>query len=189
MSDGPHRSLPMKRGWQRVAERADNGAFAVDEIGNAIIPALERDCRDEMSSEFIEHIRGIIEEQKMLLIKDDVRERIEALRTEAGCGIGQKLIENVVRISANRTPEMLDLIHAMAAALADRAVKCSRQVEEHYLRKSTGTRANNVRTRVERGIACAPLDGLARETLKIESRSPGRSSLRRDGLDDGVSLP
>lgn len=42
MSDGPHRSLRMKRGWQRVAERADNGAFGVDEISNAVIPALER---------------------------------------------------------------------------------------------------------------------------------------------------
>ena len=49
MSDGPHRSLPMKKGWQHVAERADNRAFGADEISTAMIPALERDCRDEMN--------------------------------------------------------------------------------------------------------------------------------------------
>jgi hypothetical protein len=189
MSDGPHRSLSMKRGWRRVAERADNSAFGVDEISNAVIPALRRDCRDEMSSEFIEHIRRLIEEQEMLLIKDDFKERIETLRNEAGCGIGQQLIENVVRISAGRDPEMLDLIHAMGAALADRAVKCGRQLEEHYLRKSTAARTNNVRARLEKGIAGAPLDSLAREALNIKPRSPVRPDLKRDGLDDGVGLP
>lgn len=189
MSDGPHRSLSMKRGWHRVAERVDNNAFGVDEIGNALIPALRRDCRDEMSSEFIENIRRTIEEQEILLIKDDFSERIETLRAEAGCGIGQKLIENLVRISAGRNPEMLDLIQATEAALADRAVKCSRQLEEHYLRKSTATRANSVRARLEMGISGAPLDALAREILKIEPRNRVRPDLKRDGLDDGVSLP
>ncbi len=179
----------MKHGWQRVAERADNGAFGADEISNALIPALERDCRDDMSGEFIEHLRDVIEEQETRLIKDDVNERIEALRTEAGSGIGQKLIENVVRISGDRVPELLDLIEAMTAALADRAVKCSRQVEEHYLRKSTASRANDVRARVEQGIAGAALNALAREVLKLETRRSDHPALKREGLDDGVSLP
>lgn len=189
MSDGPHRSLRMKRGWRRVAERTDNDAFGIDEISNAVFSALEHDCRDEMSREFIDHIRRIIEEQEMLLIKDDAKERIETLGAEAGYGIGQKLIENLVRITSDREPDLHHLIHAMTAALADRAVKCSRQVEEHYLRRSTATRANNVRARVEQGIARADLDILARNVLNIKSSGPGRPSLKRDGLDDGVSLP
>ena len=49
MSDGPHKSLRMPPAWRRVAERADNGAFECEEISNALIPALERDCRTEMT--------------------------------------------------------------------------------------------------------------------------------------------
>jgi hypothetical protein len=49
MSDGPHRSLPMRRGWKRVAERGDKRAYASEEVSEAIIVALEQDCRQEMS--------------------------------------------------------------------------------------------------------------------------------------------
>lgn len=187
MSDGPHRSLPMKRGWQRVAERADNRAFAADEISTAIIPALEQDCRDEMSTGFIDGIRRVFEEQESMLFKDDVRARIEDLRGQAGCGIGRTLLDNVVQISATDTAGVAALINAMTAALGDRATRCSRQTEEHYYRNSTAPRAINVRARFEEGIASASLDALARQVLKLDARSPARP-LKRDGLDDGVSL-
>jgi len=35
----------MRKGWKRVAESADNQAFGTDEIRDAILPALEEDCR------------------------------------------------------------------------------------------------------------------------------------------------
>lgn len=188
MSDGPHKSLPMKRGWQRVAKRADNRTYGADEISIAMIPALERDCQDEMSGEFIDGIRRVFEEQEELLIKDDVVAQVEALRREAGCGIGRTLLNNVTQISAGNAVGVLDLINAMTAALADRAARCGRQAEEHYLRESTASRANNVRARFEEGIAGAALEALARHILKLDARSPGRPALKRDGLDDGVSL-
>ena len=31
MSDGPHRSLPMRRGWKRVSDRVERGARQVEE--------------------------------------------------------------------------------------------------------------------------------------------------------------
>lgn len=48
MSDGPHRSLPMRRAWKKVAERAANPACAPEEIGNALIPALAQDWNDDV---------------------------------------------------------------------------------------------------------------------------------------------
>lgn len=188
MSDGPHRSLPMKRKWQGVAERADNRSFGVDEISDAMIPALAGDCRDEMSPGFIDGIRGVFEEQESLLIKCDVRARVEALRSEAGTGIGRRLIENVARISSADAPDMIALVNAMTAALAERTARCSRQVEEHYLRKSSASRANNVRARLEQATAGAALDGLARQILKLDNNRPARSSAKRDGLDEGPSI-
>ena len=81
MSDGPHKSLPMPPAWKRVAERADNAAFESDEIRKALIPALEHDCRTEMSPALLDDVRSLIEGQDASLFKSDVRPQLEALRT------------------------------------------------------------------------------------------------------------
>jgi hypothetical protein len=111
----------MKRNWRSVAERADNGSFGVDQISTAMFPALAGDCQDELKPGLIDRVRGMIEEQESLLIKDDIGGRIAALRAEAGAGIGQRFLDNVARISAKDVPGMIDLMTAMTAALAERA--------------------------------------------------------------------
>jgi hypothetical protein len=191
MSDGPHRSLPMKRNWKSVAERADKHSFDVADISAAMIPALAGDCRDEIRPGLIERVRGIVEEQESLLIKDDnVSARIAALRAEAGHGIGQRFIDNLAPIASKDVPKTIDLVNAMAAALAERATRGSWQVEEHYLRESTASRTNNVRGRLEQGRSAlgAALDGLARQVLRIDNDRPARSIAKRDGLEEGPKL-
>ena len=188
MSDGPHRSLPMKRNWKSVAERADKHSFDVADISAAMIPALAGDCRDEIRPGLIDRVRGIVEEQESLLIKDNVGARIAALRAEAGPGIGQRFVDNIVRIAAKDVPGVVDLVTAMTAALVERATRCSWQVEEHYLRESTASRANNVRARLEQGRLGAALDGLARQVLRIDDGRAARSIAKRDGLEEGPSL-
>jgi len=91
MSDGPHRSLPMKRNWKSVAERADNRSFGVDDISTAMIPALAGDCQDEIRPGLIDRVRGIVEEQESLLIKDNVGDRIAALRVKPVTALGKSL--------------------------------------------------------------------------------------------------
>ena len=188
MSDGPHRSLPMNSGWKRVAERGANSAFAPDEISAAIIPALQKDCRTEMDSEFIDNIRSVFQEQDTFLFKDDLRPQLEALRREAGCGIGRVFLDNVIQLSPSGAAELDVLATAMTAALVDRAARGARHVEEHYLRKSTAPRAHDTRARIEQSIAGCLIEALARQILKLEGRSSARPSLRQQGLDDGVRL-
>ncbi len=69
MSDGPHRSLPMRRPWKTVAECADNAAFEVGEIREFILPALENDCRREMRREFLDDLRKVCADQEASLFK------------------------------------------------------------------------------------------------------------------------
>jgi hypothetical protein len=188
MSDGPHRSLPMRLGWRRVAERGDNRAFAPDEISKAIIPALEQDCRAEMNSEFLHDICAVFQEQDASLFKDDVKPKIEALRSKAGCGIGRTLLDNVIQISASDAAGIAALNQSHDRRFGHRAARCGRQCEEHYLRKPTGPRANNVRARFDQGIACTPFEALARQILKLDAGSLARRALKLQGLHDGVSL-
>jgi hypothetical protein len=178
----------MKRNWQNVAERADKRVFGVEEISDALIPALAGDCRDEMTPKFIDSLRGVFEEREQMLFKDNIKDRLESLRHEAGTGIGRRVIENVVRLSDSESADVFTLANAMEAALGERLARCSRQVEEHYLRKSTAPRANNVRGRLEQASAGAGLNSLARQILKLDNNRPARSTPKRDGLDEGPSI-
>ena len=188
MSDGPHRSLPMRAGWKRVAERAGNVAYPMDEITAAIGPAVAQDCRQELSPDFLQSICAIYTEQDGSLFKDDVRPQIEALRDAAGYGIGRALLNNVARISPAEASQVEALVAAFAATLKDRAARGARQVEEHLLRKSGVPRALNTRARIDLASANAPYEALARELLKLKTRAPNRSALKKQDLDDGVPL-
>ena len=140
MSDGPHRSLPMKPKWRNVAERAYNGAFRVDEISAAMMPALHGDCQDEMSPRLIDGLLKICERQEGLLFKDVGATDLEALRRDAGTGMGRHVLDNVVRLSKQETLNVLTAAKAIESAFTDRLAKNNRQMEEHTLRKSTASR-------------------------------------------------
>lgn len=188
MSDGPHRSLPMPPCWKRVAERCANPAFSADEITKALIPALKQDCQSELTPALIDGIRNICDDQGMSLFKDDPRARFEALRPIAGCGLGGTVLDNVMELSPSAAARVDDLASAMAAALEDWAARRSRQIEEHYYRKSTAPRALNTRARLDQSIATSSLAALAREILKLDAKPTARQTVRMQGLDDGVRL-
>lgn len=96
MSDGPHRSLAMRRRWKLVAERADKRSYTVGDITDAVVPALEQDCRAEMSPAFIAGLRRVAEEPS--LFPDAAR--FESLRPLAGSGIARSVLDNVGPLSA-----------------------------------------------------------------------------------------
>ncbi len=183
MSDGPHRSLPMRLGWKRVAECGDNRAFAPDEVGHAIIPALEQDCRGELTPQFIDAFCALYRS----LFKDQLGPELEALRPVAGSGIGRVVLDHAMQLAACGETGVDAPVKAMTNALTDRAARGARQVEEHYCRESTEPRAQRVRARIEEAIGNngAAIDGLSRKILKIDS-GPSAQPAKQQGLDDGV---
>lgn len=183
MSDGPHRSLPMRRGWKKVAECGANHAFAPEEVSQRIAPALEEDCRAEMTPEFIGAFHGLYGS----LFRSQPEAELENLRETAGPGLGRVVLDHAIQLAASGDTGADAPVKALTNALLDRAGRCSRQVEEHWLRESSERRAEQVRSRVDDGIsqAAAAVEGLARKILKIEPGSPVRPQ-KQDGLDDGV---
>jgi hypothetical protein len=186
MSDGPHRSLPMRRGWKRLAEFADNQTFERDEIRDAVVPALERDCRGEMSRDFLDLCRAC-DDQQNSLFRNDTRP-LESLRPAAGSGMGRVVLDYAIQAAARGEAGENISEKAMTQTLVDRAARGARQVEEHYYRKSTKTRATKVRERIEQGIGRADIGGLARKVLKAESEKSAGAPAKRQGLDEGVKL-
>ena len=60
MSDGPHRSLKMPRGWKKLAEHADKKAYAPEEVRDALPDALEQDWRSEVPDGVCSRVRDIL---------------------------------------------------------------------------------------------------------------------------------
>jgi len=188
MSDGPHRSLPMRRPWKTVAECADNAAFEVEEIREVILPALENDCRREMRREFLDDLRRVCADQEALLFKTDMRPVLEGLRRTANVGMERLVLDHAIHAAANGTSGRRVAEKAVGQALTDRGASGVRQVEEHYLRKSTARRAHNVRGRMEQAISGADIDTAARRLLDGRQKNGGLKPSKRQGLDDGVKL-
>lgn len=175
----------MRRAWKHVAERSDKGAFVSEEVSEAIVVALEQDCRQELPVPFLDAAWRIFTDPEPSLFMVQLASQLEALRHAAGSGLGRVVLEEAILAAEHGKTGRAGLVEALTNALTDRAAKGARQIEEHYCRKSTTPRARHVRARIEEAIGGAVMDGLARRVLQVES-TPRPHVTMRQGLDDGV---
>lgn len=189
MSDGPHKSLPMSRGWRKVAERADNDAFTAEDVSAAVMPALEQDCRADISRHFLNDVRAALEEREVSLFNTETAPFVDGLRGRAESGMDRAILDNVCAISREDAKAMDILLEAVEAAVSDRAARGARQVEEHYLRESTAPRAHKVRGRLEEAIAKTGMVAIAGRILDIDRLHTENGPQKQSGVDDGVELP
>jgi hypothetical protein len=187
MSDGPHRSLPMRRSWKRVAERSDKHSFSCEEVSEAFVGALEKDCLREIPPGLLDAAWRIFSDVEPSLFVTKISDQLETLRRKAGPGIGRSVLDQAILGAERGRTGREGLVGALKNALVNRAAKAAKQIEEHFCRQSTNPRADHVRTRMEEGISGAALDGLARKILKGEKSTEKQPALKR-GLDDGVKL-
>lgn len=186
MSDGPHRSLPMRPGWKKVAEYADNEAFASDELCDAVVSAVERDWRKDISPGLVACIQDVLG-VATLCSKDTVRAVEELRPSVAGCPMGNALLDHLAYVISDGKSGDAALREAVICTLTDWSARCARQVEEHYLRESNAANTKNVRGRIEEAIQKAHFADLAVHLLDPNAKQ-ARQLKKRDGLDDGVQL-
>jgi hypothetical protein len=189
MSDGPHRSLKMRLGWKKVAEFAANRAAGAEDVTRCIQPALADDWRADVRSKLVSGISAVLGEQQGSLLKDQKINELEGLRSlTAGHGFAQLLFDCAAQVVAEGKFGPDATAEAAVRALSIQAGRCARQVEEHYCRKTSVARAQNMRARIEEGISGASLGGLARQLLKLDVTPAPRAVEKQSGLDDGVRL-
>jgi hypothetical protein len=186
MSDGPHRSLPMRPGWKKVAEYAGNEAFTSKDICDAIVAALGLDFRKDISPGIVGGIQDVL--GGATLFSEDKLRALEDLRSSvAGCALGDALLDYVAYTVSDGKSGDAALQEAVTCTLTDWSARCARQVEEHYLRASSAANTKNVHSRIEEGIQKTPFTALASRLLDPES-TPALRLAKHDGLDDGVPL-
>ena len=188
MSDGPHRSLPMRKGWKKLAERGDGKLHTAEQVCDAVPLALADDWREERLDDFIKHVKGVLlSRDQHTLFKPIKDEMVDALKKLPGSGYTMRriFVDALMQAVEDGHAGEQALVNGVADALAIRCSAGARQVEEHYLRASNERRAEEVRTRIEEGASRSDFDAMARQFCKIDKASPPN---KYDGLDEGVQI-
>jgi hypothetical protein len=189
MSDGPHRSLPMRAGWRRAAERADRPAYSAEEVIDAICRAVEEDWRAEIPDSCVGRLGKVLGDRQLSLLDDSRAAQFAAIRRslEGSGSLGGVLVDCVEECVANGKFGEAALRESVENALSDRVLRSARQMEEHYHRTST-RRGLNIRDRLTEAITRVSYDALTNRVLRVGDR-PAERPKKQQGLDDGVPLP
>ena len=189
MSDGPHRSLPMRKAWKELAKRADQRTYDELQLREALPFAIASDWKNEVSGALIRALKNVFAgKDNSLGIPDIAINQLEASRPlAAGSVFGMNAVSWCIQLVNEGRIGMEALYEAVGNAAKERGFAGSRQIEEHFLRKAGTTRADGVGTRLE--SALSGYSGIQLGTILIEPQPAARGAPRKKTeLNDGVPL-
>ena len=188
MSDGPLRSLPMRSAWKKLAERADKAAFSAEEVRDALPAALVEDWRKEIPDSIVRKVREILSNSQTDFFCDPKTKQFALLQEAAGYPLAVLFLDYVTQAVTGGLSGDEALEEAASRAIADRAARRARQIEEHYHRKATQGHAVDVRQRIENGIRGSDMEIIACSLVGIDKGEQPQRPTKQTGLNDGVEL-
>lgn len=187
MSDGPHKSLNMKRHWRKLAQCAQIDAYNGAEVRDAMRDALKSDFKNEIKDMALKEMRKIVDETGSSLFPD-YEQRLQAVVRQFPSEPLQQLLVECVKNQLDRVDRAADPVKAaIEDALDIRCARHNKQIEEHYYRAGTRTEGDNIKERLDTAKQGLGIDDLARE-LCDNTSTPPRKSTKKSGLDEGISL-
>lgn len=188
MSDGPHRSLGLRKPWRQLAKLCDNAAYAQAEVTHAATSALVSDF-NEVSGALLKAIKRVFDcEGNSLGSPEIAMYQLNLARSlAAGSVFGQNAVKcSQMLVSEGKLePESFDIAIGVAAKMRGQANL--RAFHEHYLEKTSEFRANKVVRRFQEAIDSLSIGSLG--NILVEARTTRiRPTTRSTGLDEGVRL-
>jgi hypothetical protein len=191
VSDGPFMSPPVKRCWQPVAERAALESFSLQELREAVRPALLAEGRG-LPKDFLKRATETVHPRPEAELWSPLESGgVEALRRAAdGHPLALAIIDSIDDALASNQPDDTVLVDAIATALRQCWDENARALEEHAQREAVEIGiAKLVRERLEKVCPDATtLTDMARALLKLEGASSDRAAPKRVDLEDGPAL-
>lgn len=187
MSDGPHRSLPMRRPWKELAKRGDKSTYDTTQVAEAAAAALASDFKNEVKWSLISTLKSIFtgRDNSLRLPELAIQELENAKALAAGSVFGRNAIAWGIEL-INQGRFGLDALYdAIGLAAKMRGFANARSVEEHFLRESGRRRADQVSKRLNTAIAGLSEGKLGSMLLDPKSVSSKRPRKKSD-IDDGV---
>ncbi|ABA03530.1 conserved hypothetical protein [Nitrobacter winogradskyi Nb-255] len=185
MSDGPHRSLPLRPHWKVLAQRAAKAAHSPAEVCEALPYALKRDILEGP----LKAVRDIMGGDSLF---PSMRiEQLEALRASCpGSAAATQLIDCAIVAVQNGKVGDPGAQAAVQMALEGTMHSALRSIDEHYQREAGSRSSGYVRERLDAARETVDCGALARELL-TPGKPPKRRSVnlrRHTGLDEGPAL-
>jgi len=189
MSDGPHRSLPMRRPWKELAKRGDQRAYDSEQVAEAATHALASDFKNEVSGRLISALKDVFtgRDNSLGIPEIALQQLEEAKSLAAGSVFGMNAVAWSILLVREGRLDKQALYDAVGLAAKERGFANSRSVEEHYLRESSHRRANGVSARLNSAISGLS-EGKLGSTLVDPQSAASRAPRRRTEIDDGVPL-
>lgn len=184
MSDGPHRSLPMRRHWKDTAERATKLIYSESEVCEALIFALKRDTLEAP----IEKIREILDNRNPDLFSAHLVEQLEDIRSTCrGSAAANVAINCSIEAIQGGLSGHAAVQSALQNALEDVMRSAFRGMNEHYQRKATSSETINLSARLDSARRQVDCLAIANELLSPQKLPSPRSLQlpRHAGLDEG----
>src|ERR1700690_3372398 len=126
MSDGPHRSLPMRPWWKQVALRADKSAFSVPECADALAVALEREFAEELRPKFLQGLQNAHAEPGLFSAAESPD--VQKLASEAATPLERRVLDNIAVLSAAELSEVDCFLTAVANAFRNEVPRFTKQI-------------------------------------------------------------
>lgn len=185
MSDGPHKSLPMRKHWKCLAERAGTPSFCPAEVQEALVVSLKQEFKEAQ----IEEVRAILGggDQPMLWLDERISNLDAARESCRGSAAGNTFIDCAIEAVANGMTGDTACEHALQIALGTHAQSCCRQIEEHHCRKEPRG-GPQVRARLNQARIQLRRDELSAELMSSRSSTVNAHLSKRSGIDEGPSL-
>jgi hypothetical protein len=188
MSDGPHRTLNMRKAWKALAERADGAAYTHAEVVAYVAPAVSSDWKYEVAPAYLNEIGQYLGcgQQSHLFEKDPAE--IDRLRRKASSPMEAAFAEYARDTSLRGDAALHDVVHK---TMRECAVRRTLQAHEHWVRKSSPTRAAHMKGRMQAAVITAStgIFGAMAQSVVSGARMSVNPPAKRGGLDDGPALP
>lgn len=186
MSDGPHRSLPMRRHWRDLAERAAMPVYDERDVSEALRVALKKDFREAPISMVLDILR---DSEQSTLFDGELVSQLDATRRACrGSAAGNALVDCAIGTLESSLKGEAALRSALGNAIYAYANNGCRQIEEHFLRELP-KKVSDLRARLSAAVNQCRYENIASEIMSgISTTRDGRRLQKRTGVDDGPRL-
>jgi hypothetical protein len=189
MSDGPHRSLPMRKAWKELAKRGDQLTYDSEQVAEAASRALASDFKNEVSAPLISALKDVFtgRDNSLGLTEIALHQLEDAKALAAGSVFGVNAIAWSIQLVNEGRLDKDALYEAVGLAAKERGFANTRAVEEHYLRESNQRRADGVSNRLQSAISGLS-EGKLGSMLLDPQPAATRGPRKRNDVNDGVPL-
>ena len=190
MSDGPHRSLPMRKPWKELTKRGDQSTYDSEQVAEAATYALASDFKNEVSWSLVKALKSIFAGIDNSLMAPEIAiQQLHDLRPlAAGSVFGSNAVEWSIQLVNEGRLESDAVYDAIGLAAKARGFANIRSIQEHVLRKTNQHRADGVAIRLGKAINGLPESRLGAMLLDDREQKRRRRLKKNTSLDEGVPL-